>query len=126
MVCVNITAVNGIRFSPAGLRVNSSMTRGILIFAIISALTYVGLCIGLLLSQRSLIYYPQAVQWWRAPLRAAARPRESKVDVNGLAILRRGGADYWLPVRGSQSDKFYDAFDVIRFRGRLRDDLLTR
>ena len=35
------------------------MTRAILIFAIISALIYVGLCIGLFISQRSLIYYPQ-------------------------------------------------------------------
>jgi hypothetical protein len=58
--------------------------------------------------------HDDAVQWWRASIKAAARPRDSKVDVNGLAILRRGGADSWLPIRGPESDNFSDAFTQNR------------
>jgi uncharacterized protein len=53
------------------------MTRAILIFAAITALTYIALCVALFLAQRSFIYYPQ--------------PKSSGVDGPTLTLNVDGG-----------------------------------
>lgn len=54
-----------------------------------------------------------------------AIPPASKIGVTGFGILRRDGAEVWLPVRGSKGGRFYDAFEVLRFVDRVKDDVTS-
>ncbi len=54
-----------------------------------------------------------------------AVPPASKTGVTGFGILRRDGSEVWLPVRGSKSGRFYDAFEVLRFVDRVKDDVTS-
>lgn len=54
-----------------------------------------------------------------------AVPPASKTGVTGFGILRRDGTEVWLPVRGSKAGRFYDAFEVLRFVDRVKDDVTS-
>jgi hypothetical protein len=54
-----------------------------------------------------------------------AIPPASKTGVTGFGILRRDGTEVWLPVTGSKGGRFYDAFEVLRFVNRVKDDVTS-
>jgi hypothetical protein len=45
-----------------------------------------------------------------------------KSEIAGLSILRRDGNEFFLPVRGITANRFYDAFEILRFLDRVRAD----
>jgi hypothetical protein len=47
----------------------------------------------------------------------------SKTEITGLTILLRDGGEFWLPVRHTKAGRFYDAFEVLRFLDRVRNDM---
>jgi hypothetical protein len=46
-----------------------------------------------------------------------------KTIVTGFTILKKDGNEFWLPVKGVKGGRFYDAFEILRFLDRVRDDL---
>jgi hypothetical protein len=50
-------------------------------------------------------------------------PPISKSKVTGLKIIRHDGSELPLPIRGIRADRFYDAFEVLRFLDRVRADI---
>ncbi len=52
-------------------------------------------------------------------------PPASKTGVTGFGIAKRDGTEVWLPVRGSREGRFYNAFEVLRFVDRVKDDVAS-
>jgi hypothetical protein len=52
-------------------------------------------------------------------------PPSSKREVTGFNVLLRNGTEIRLPVIGSKDGRFYDAFEVLRFVDRVKEDVAS-
>jgi len=71
------------------------------------------------------LYLHQDKGWLRvlySDIAQAVLP-SSKSKVTGFNLLLRDGIEIRLPVKGSKDGRFYDAFEVLRFVDRVKDDV---
>jgi len=73
------------------------------------------------------LYLHQDRSWLRVPYLSIERtiPPPSKSEVTGFTVLLRDGTKIWLPVRGVRNDRFYDAFEILRFIDRVKEDVAS-
>ena len=73
------------------------------------------------------LYLHQNECWRRVLYSDIARPvlPSSKREVTGFSLLLRDGTELHLPVTGSKDGRFYDAFEVLRFVDRVKDDVAS-
>jgi hypothetical protein len=74
------------------------------------------------------LYLHRDRSWLQVPYlsieRTIAPP--SKSEVSGFTVLLRDGTEIWLPVRGVRNDRFYDAFEILRFIDRVKEDVAPK
>jgi hypothetical protein len=80
---------------------------------------------SLLLFTSLAIYVYTGKQWDRVMLREIdhAIAPWSKDHVQGFALALRDGRKLWLPVAGNRAEKYFDAFEVLRYIDRVIADL---
>ena len=82
---------------------------------------------ALLVTTESL-YLHRDRSWQRIPYLSIERtvPPLSKSEVTGFTVLLQDGTEIWLPVRGVRNDRFYDAFEILRFIDRVKEDVAPK
>jgi hypothetical protein len=73
------------------------------------------------------IYVYRSDKWEEAKYRDINRTiaPESKEAVTGFNMLLQDGRNFWLPITGSKSGRFFDAFEVLRFVDRVVADIAS-
>jgi hypothetical protein len=74
------------------------------------------------------LYLDRNRSWLRVPYLSIDRtiPPPSKSEVTGFTVLLRDSTEIWLPVSGVKNDRFYDAFEILRFIDRVKEDFASK